>query len=216
MKPIGLPHFCRKWIFSVEFSVVVSSFFCFLTKKKTNWYMSGTTDIGRRTGQKNNIVWTSRTGCGMLHHGFEPHQCLWIFPSVRVWKRFGCRADHNIVSRCCTRGESGDSIVCRWENKQTRDPPWLWSPEQTSPDVQTRVSVATQKGLVCWKFKKNTICEHLNNEISWQKNSHVYGGTTYLTTMSRSICCPKLNWMKKCHLWHWVAQSLNENLWTSD
>ena len=32
------------------------------------------------------------------------------------------------------------------------DPPWLWNPGQTSPDVQNRVSVAPQKALMSYNF----------------------------------------------------------------
>ena len=36
------------------------------------------------------------------------HQCLWTHLQVHGLKRLGCHADHKTVSRCCTRGESGD------------------------------------------------------------------------------------------------------------
>ena len=49
-------------------------------------------------------------------------------------KGLGCQE----VSRGCTRGESQDSIVCRWWSRKVRNPSWLWNPEETSPEVQNR------------------------------------------------------------------------------
>ena len=37
-------------------------------------------------------------------------------------EQLSCHAGHQEVSRCCTRGESEESIVCRQRNMQGRDP----------------------------------------------------------------------------------------------
>ena len=64
---------------------------------------------------------------------------------VRGSKRLGCHANLYTVSRCRTRGESQEFIAHRWQSMQARDPPWLWNPGETSPEVENRVSVAPRK-----------------------------------------------------------------------
>ena len=60
-----------------------------------------------------------------IYQGFESH------PHT-------CTKTCQEVSRCHIRGESDESITCRWWSTQVRDPPWLLNPEQTSPEVQNR------------------------------------------------------------------------------
>ena len=62
--------------------------------------------------------------CGMLNTGFEPHQC---------WLPRGQQVSHQ-----------------RWiwgiHCMQVKDPPWLWNPGQTSPEVQNRgINVPTKR-----------------------------------------------------------------------
>ena len=69
-----------------------------------------------------------------------------------------CHADHQEVSRCHTRGASEESIPCRLQCMQMREPPWLWNPEQISPEVQNRgISRPTKKDwchpkILCARF----------------------------------------------------------------
>ena len=58
-----------------------------------------------------------------------------MFVDTMICKNFdwkGCQE----VSRCCTSGESEESVTCRWWNTYVRDPRWLWNSVQTSPEVQ--------------------------------------------------------------------------------
>ena len=66
------------------------------------------------------------------------HQCLWTCLHVCGSKKIACHADLYIVSRCHTRGESQESSACRWQSTQARDPPWLWNPGETLPEVKNR------------------------------------------------------------------------------
>ena len=96
-------------------------------------------------------LWTACGTDGPDVRALNLHQCLWTHLQVYGSKRLGCHADFYTVSRSCTRGESEESIVHRWGSMQARDPPWLWNPEQTSPEVQNRVSLAPRKGLMSLK-----------------------------------------------------------------
>ena len=57
--------------------------------------------------------------CGTDGRGFESqfgpnlHQCLQTCLQVHGSKRLDCHADLYTVSRCHTRGESEESVVCR-------------------------------------------------------------------------------------------------------
>ena len=62
---------------------------------------------------------------------------------MHVGKTNSCHADHQEVSRCRTRGEYEESIECRQESTQGRDPQ-----DRCHQKSKTRVSVAPQKGLV--------------------------------------------------------------------
>ena len=91
--------------------------------------------------------------------------------SASMWsKRLSCHADLYIVSRCHTRGESQEFIAHRWQSMQVRDPPWLWNPGETLPEVQNRsISGPTKRTYVLQKiFKKKTLgltCVHFSVRI---------------------------------------------------
>ena len=57
---------------------------------------------------------------------------------IRGSKRLSCHVGRQEVSGCCTRGEFEEYVAHRWQSMQARDPPWLWDPGQTSPEVQSR------------------------------------------------------------------------------
>ena len=57
---------------------------------------------------------------------------------MHVGNATGCHAYCQDVSRCHIRDESKATIVYRQGSTQVRDPPWLWNPVQTSPEVQNR------------------------------------------------------------------------------
>ena len=82
-----------------------------------------------------------------LNPGILPLLC-----ACREYKRLPCW--HQEVSRCHTRGESEESIAYRQQSMQARDPPWLWDPLQTSPEVQN-----------CNKFYKN-LQVHENDSLT--------------------------------------------------
>ena len=61
------------------------------------------------------------------------------------------------VSRSCTRGESQEFIAHGWQSTQVRDPPWLWNPGETSPEVKNRgISGPTKRTYVLQKFLKKS------------------------------------------------------------
>ena len=88
---------------------------------------------------------------------------------VRGLKRLGCHADLCTASRCRTRGESQEFIACRWQSMQARDPPWLWNPGQTSPEVQNiAISVPTKRTDVLQNFlKKKKIKKTFLRKVSY-------------------------------------------------
>ena len=83
------------------------------------------------------------------------HQCLQTHLQVRGSKRLSCHADFYTVSRCHTRGQSQEFIACRQQSTQVRDPPWLWNPGETLPEVQNRgISGPTKRSYVLQKLLK--------------------------------------------------------------
>ena len=59
------------------------------------------------------LVW----GSGTHAPGLEPHKCLYI----SIWmKGLGCHVGHQNASRCHTKGESEESVVCRRWSMQVR------------------------------------------------------------------------------------------------
>ena len=62
---------------------------------------------------------------------FKSHTCLQKYLIKRTWL-YCCRQE---VSRCCTRGESEESITCTWANRQMSDPPLLWNQGQVPLEV---------------------------------------------------------------------------------
>ena len=66
---------------------------------------------------------------------------------------------------------------------QARDPPWLWNPGETSPEVQTEVSVAPRKALMSSKnFKKKK--KRAKNPLS--DNSLHWLNTSVQTVVDKS------------------------------
>ena len=84
---------------------------------------------------------------------------------IRGSKRLDCHADLFSVSRCRTRGESEESVVCRRGSTQGRDSPWLWNPEQMSPEVQNRGMSGPKQGTYVHLFL-NKVRTHSSN-ILW-------------------------------------------------
>ena len=97
-------------------------------------------------------------------HRFEPrlrpqcHQCLWIrLTAASMWVKVAQLPYWPSRGRQVLHQRWIWGIACRQESMQA-SPPWLWNPGQTSPEVQTGVSVAPQKGHVSSKkFKKKKL-----------------------------------------------------------
>ena len=98
----------------------------------------------------------------------NPHQCLWICLQVRRSKRLGCHADLCTVSRCRTRGESGEYCagkkVCKHTFKKVckrEIHPGFETWGRRHQKSKTVISVAPQKDLCprkkLIKRKKNYI-----------------------------------------------------------
>ena len=90
----------------------------------------------------------------------ELHQCPRTCLQVHGSKKLGHHADLSLYSQQV----SHQRWIWRnllWAGKEARkrgNPPWLWNPGQTSPEVKTGVSVAPWKGHVSYKiFLKNDI-----------------------------------------------------------
>ena len=80
-------------------------------------------------------------------------------------KRFRWHAGCPEVSRCHTRGGFEESVVHRQQACKQRNPPWFRNPGHTLSEVQNRVSVVAQKGLMSSKyffkkiFKKSSVTD---------------------------------------------------------
>ena len=96
------------------------------------------------------------------------HAWSWVRNPTHVWihylhergsKKFGCHFGCQENRRCCTRSESEESIVRRWESTQARDPPWLWNLGQMS---NAGVSVVSLKVFMSSKifFKNQLLTGH--------------------------------------------------------
>ena len=85
-----------------------------------------------------------------LVKGMNSHQCLYACASMWIKKTWLlCWSSRH--SRCCTRGKSEESFAHRQQSTQATDPPWHWTPQQTSPEVQNR-GISAQKDLCPLKF----------------------------------------------------------------
>ena len=113
---------------------------------------------------------------------------------LHVANATGCHAGCQEVSRCLTRGESEESIACRWQSMQARDPSWLWNPGETSPEVQNRgISgptdgphyLCSKKFLKKWK-KVESICLKSSRDIMERQflNMNNSGGTLNISGSS--------------------------------
>ena len=82
---------------------------------------------------------------------------------------------------------AGDK-ACKWG-----DPPWLWNPEQMSPKVQNRVSVAPKKGLMfevpqtCVMFSSSSMACFSSSDTAPSSSSSRLGATTSKTGALSSI-----------------------------
>ena len=127
------------------YSVVFTNSLSFIFRKQNP--QTSITMYNSCKSMYNELEWPSglqRHACGMDGHRFEPRTSI-----------NGCHADLYTVSRCRTRGESQEFIARRWQSTQARDPPWLWNPGETSPEVQNRgISGPTKRTYVLQKFKK--------------------------------------------------------------
>ena len=86
---------------------------------------------------------------------------------IHVGNVTDCHAGHQEVSRYHTRGELAESIECRQESIQVRDPPWLWNPGQRSPEVQNSgISNSTKRTFVVQKHFKKLQRNKPNGKIS--------------------------------------------------
>ena len=72
-----------------------------------------------------------------------------VFHRCNVWvlKRLSCNAGRQEVGGCCTRGESEESIACRWWNHLGFE-----TQGRLHQKSKTGVAVAPQKGLMSPKF----------------------------------------------------------------
>ena len=70
----------------------------------------------------------------------------------------GCLTGHQEVSRCGTRGESEESIVCRWWSIQARESTLALIPR--CPEVQ-------QKGFMSFKFFLENLHKCIINALNW-------------------------------------------------
>ena len=86
---------------------------------------------------------------------FEPHKCLWTCLQVYGLKIFSCHAGHQEVSRCCTKGESEESIACRLKRMQVRNPLGLETQGGHHWKSKTGISVAPQKRIYVLQFFLN-------------------------------------------------------------
>ena len=68
---------------------------------------------------------------------------------------FFCSGKANNLIVKSRKGKDHTEVACRQESVQARNPPWLWNPGQTSPEVQNRgASGPTKRTYVLQKFKK--------------------------------------------------------------
>ena len=111
--------------------------------------------LGCRGVQKQHQgILSLRHGVTCLSLKVHVPQSLMICVQVRGSKRLGCHTSHQKADRCCTSDESEESIACRWQSIQARDPPWLRNPGQTLPESKAVVSVSREKDL-CQTTNKN-------------------------------------------------------------
>ena len=121
----------------------------------------------------------------------------------------------NSTHACCTGDESQESIACRRQNSQARDPPWLWNSRHHQKS-RTWVLVALQKGLMysifilcvfkaCWPETLwnvwEQIIKHKQTQISkWTKIIQIHSlPTTFMYNVHgnlqfvRKFMSPPLN-----------------------
>ena len=81
-----------------------------------------------RTGMAHSVGHLHKL-CRMLDPRVEYHQCVYTHLQLYGSNRLHCHVGHQEVSRDCTRGESEESIECRWWSMQvTKDLKlWYWT-----------------------------------------------------------------------------------------
>ena len=85
-------------------------------------------------------------GSGTIDPRLEPCQ-------IRGLEWLNCHVCHQEVSRCCTRGESEDSIACRqWSLQVWGIHPFFETQGRHHQKSKTGLLVASQKGLMSSKF----------------------------------------------------------------
>ena len=74
-------------------------------------------------------------GRGILDHGLEPHQ--YLHANASMWMiQLGCHVGCQEVSRCCTRGASEESFMCRQQSTQARESTLAFKPWADIQNVQ--------------------------------------------------------------------------------
>ena len=95
---------------------------------------------------------------------------------------------HQAVSRCCTRG-----IHCIQASMQVRDPPWLWNPGQTLPEVRNRGIIDSAKWCLLKIRNKNKILGQLYQLFTTASPVQIHNARTnnneYFTNSYFQIHC---------------------------
>ena len=102
--------------------------------------------------------------CHTLGSWTQAKQCLWTCLQVCGLKELRWHAGHQEVSGCHTSSESEESIACRLEMMQVRDPPWLWNHQRS----KTGLSMEHQIKVVQEIFVKNCMW-WLNQVLRWSQ-----------------------------------------------
>ena len=77
------------------------------------------------------------------------HLILDLSPTNDCMQAHRCHTGHQDVSRCCTRGESEESIVCRQQSRQAKESTLALKPRvDVTRSPKTKISVTPQKGLM--------------------------------------------------------------------
>ena len=103
-------------------------------------------------------VWSHTVSRGMIDPKFQNPPVL--VDSYAEENGLAVYAGHQVISRCCTTGESQEHVTRLCKCKQDW-PLWLRKPKETLPEIQNRVSVAQQKGLMSSKQKSQKITTYI-------------------------------------------------------
>ena len=99
--------------------------------------------------------------CNTRIPGLSPtNACVYVYKYVDQ-KRLSCHAGHQDVSKCCTRGESEESIASRSGRTHVGDLLLLWKPRQTSPEGQNSyINGPTKRTDVLKNFIEKALKSH--------------------------------------------------------